>query len=184
MACSLQTRTESLTKLQWWLAGGLAAFAVGFFLFFYRPAEQKRDALKQAFERTAQELAVSRARASDLPRLSSENEELAMRLARSKRIPKQSEWADLVRDITRLSNQSSLKKFTYKYGLAQRHETYSQLPIMLDFEGDMMDVYAFVRQIEELPRLTRLRGITINAGEKTGSVRVQMALNTYFSMEP
>lgn len=183
MTRDLQSRTESLTKLQWWLAGGLALLALGIYLLAHRPAVAKAGRLQAENERGTAELQAAQARASDLPRLSAENEALSLLLARSKRIPRQSEWADLVRDITRLSNQSSLKKFNYKYGLAQRSATFSQLPIMLEFEGEMMDVYAFVRQIEELSRLTRLRGISIASDAKTGQVRVEMALNTYFSTD-
>jgi len=183
MARNLQTKTKSLTNLQWWLFGGLVVFSLGFYLLVYRPAEGRALALRASYNDQWAELAASRNRAKDLPRISAENEDLSLRLAKSKRLPKQAEWADLVRDITRLSNQSSLKKFSYKYGLAKRNDTFSQLPIVLDFEGDLMDVHAFVRQIEELSRMTRLRSITLKSNDKSGHVQVQMALNTYFSTE-
>ena len=185
MARNLRTKTQSLTKLQWWLFGGLVLFAGGFYLLVYRPAETRAVSLRTQIQKQRQELDAARERAKDLPRISAENEELTMRLAKSKRLPRQSEWAELVRDITRLSNQSGLKKFSYKYSEATRGDAFAQLPILLDFEGDMMDVHAFIRQIEDLSRLTRLRGIAIKGGaEKPGHVQVQMALNTYFSTEP
>ncbi|HRK31445.1 MAG TPA: type 4a pilus biogenesis protein PilO [Tepidisphaeraceae bacterium] len=184
MTRDLQARTESLTKLQYWFAGVLAVLALGFYLVIQRPSTARAASLQSEHQQHVAELQAAQARAANLPTISAENAELSLRLARSKRLPRQSEWADLVRDITRLSNQSSLKKFSYKYGLAKRSSTFSQLPIMLEFEGEMMDVYAFVRQIEELPRMTRLRGISIISDQKTGQVRVEMALNTFFSTEP
>lgn len=182
---TLRDKTRRYTVLQLWLAGGLIAFALGFYLFVYRPVDHRSHVLSVLIEKERQELEISRQRASDLPRIAQENEELTLRVARSKRLPRLGEWAEFVREITHLSNQASLKKFSYKYGTARREALYAQLPIELEFEGEMPDVTRFLQNIEELPRLVRLRGINIkNRADRPGYVQVQMALNTYFSTEP
>lgn len=181
---SLRDKTVWYTKLQWWLAGGLIVFAGAFYLLVYRPAERRSEVLAVVLDSERQELELSRQRASDLPRIASENEELAQRVARSKRLPRQADWAEFVRELTHLSNQASLKKFTYRYGLAKRTELYAQLPIEMEFEGDMSDVYTFLARIEELPRLTRLRTLSLKGRPETpGVVQVQMSLHTFFSTE-
>lgn len=187
MSSPLRERSAYYTRLQWALGAALLVFAVVFYAFTFRPAHREVRALRERIDRTTAELEAARARAGDLPRLSAENDALAVRLSRAKRLPQQAEWSEFVRDITRLGNQFSLRKFSYKYGEAKRHDRYLQLPITLEFEGDLMNVYAFLRQAEELPRLTRLRAISLrNAPEKehAGSVVVEMSLNTYFSTQP
>lgn len=184
MSKPLRDRTQHYTKLQWWLAAGLLVFCVAFYLFVYRPASQRGDRLVAQIHTQQAELADARTRAKDLPKIASENDELAMRLARSKRVPKQTEWAEFVRDLTRLSNQASLRKFSYKYGTAKRIGDFAQFPVMLDFEGDAMDAYVFLKQVEDLPRLTRLRSLSLKTRpEKAGQIQAQLDLNTYFSVD-
>lgn len=183
MSSQLRERTQFYTRLQYGLAVGLALFLVGFWLLGYRPVILESQSLRTRVESQRSELSVAKSRADDLPRLEAENDALSMRLARAKRLPRQQEWADFVRDITRLGTQFSLRRFEYKYGQARREDTFSQLPLELDFEGEMLNVYSFLRQTEELPRLTRLRSISMQTTDKPGHVRVQMALNTYFATE-
>jgi Tfp pilus assembly protein PilO len=185
MAQGLKYKTQWYTKLQWWLFASLVIFAFGFYLLIYRPAETRAESLRVQVDRQRQELELARERSKDLPKIAAENEELTLRLAQSKRVPRQSEWAEFVRDLTRLSNQTSLRKFSYKYGMANKIGDFAQFPVELDFEGDALDVYAFLKQIEDLPRLTRLRRVKLaNDIQRPGYVHVQMGLNTYFSTEP
>lgn len=184
MASRLRDKTVSYTRLQWALAAALLLFAALFYLFTFRPARLEAAALDARLQHSREELRQARARASDLPRIAAENDALSLRLAQSKRLPRHQELGDFVRDISRLGSQYSLRKFNYKYGLIKRAETYSQLPIELEFEGDLLNVFSFLKQTEELPRLTRLRSLNIKGGhDRPGTVAVRMALNTYFSLD-
>jgi Tfp pilus assembly protein PilO len=184
MALKLRDKTGRYARLQWWLLGVLVAFAAGFWAIVYRPADARANLLHVEVERQRQELEVSRERARDLPRIAAENKALNERLVRAKRLPRQSEWAEFVRDITTLSQQRDLRKFNYKYGVARREGSFSQLPIQLEFEGDMRNVDAFLREVERLPRLTRLRNVHVKGiPERNGFVTVQLTLNTYFTTD-
>mgnify|MGYP001458555046 CR=1 FL=1 len=180
----LRDQTISYTRLQWVLAAALLLFAAGFYAFTFRPTQAETQRLETRLEMFRYELRTARARASDLPRIAAENDALTLRLAQSKRLPRHQELGEFVRDISRLGSQYSLRKFAYKYGLAKRSDTFSQLPIEIEFEGDLMNVYSFLRQTEELPRLSRLRSLSIKgAPARPGTVEVRMALNTYFSID-
>jgi Tfp pilus assembly protein PilO len=186
MGMPLRDKTSFYTRMQCVLAGMLLVFGGVFFLFTLKPTQRQTEWLQRRLEQAQSELDTARSRAADLPRIAAENEALSLKLAQAKRLPRQQEWAEFVRDITRLGNQFSLRKFTYRYGLAKRSEAFSHVPIVLEFEGDMLNVYSFLKQIEDLPRLTRLRGVTFKSGgggERNGIVTVQMSLNTYFTNE-
>ncbi|MCS7033541.1 MAG: type 4a pilus biogenesis protein PilO [Phycisphaerae bacterium] len=185
MPSRLKDRTHLYARIQRWLFAGLVVFAFGFYLLVFYPTHRRAEELQAAVERQRQDLELARERSKDLPRIAAENEALTLRLSQSKRVPRQSEWAEFVRDLTRLGNQESLRKFAYKYGLARHIGEFAQFPVIVSFEGDAMNVYAFLRQIEDLPRLTRLRSILLKSLEESpGQVRAEMALNTYFSTEP
>ena len=66
-----------------------------------------------------------------------------------------------------------------------RVEQVRELPIKLQFEGDFTNVYAFLRNVEEMPRMTRVRGMQIKARDRetSGHVQVQLAMNIYFAAE-
>ena len=66
-----------------------------------------------------------------------------------------------------------------------RAEQVRELPIKLQFEGDFTSVYAFLRNVEEMPRMTRVRGMQIKSRDRdaSGQVQVQLAMNIYFAAE-
>lgn len=193
----LQEKTAYYTRTQWLLGGGLIAFVILFYFFTFDPTRAQAELLQQRLNETQGELDVARDRASDLPRIAAENDALTLRLSQSKRLARRNELAEFLRDITRLGTQYSLRNFTYQYGEPRRGDSFSQLPIVVEFEGDMLGVYQFLGDVEELPRLTRLRSLAVhitpapvaqNADGKStspaaGYVSVQMALHTYFSNE-
>jgi Tfp pilus assembly protein PilO len=193
----LGEKTEFYTRTQWLLGGGLVAFAMLFYFFTFRPTRLQAESLEQRLTTTQGELEVARDRASDLPRIAAENDALALRLRQAKRLARRDEVADFLRDITRLGTAYSLRNFTYQYGEPRRGAAFSQLPIVVEFEGDMLGVYQFLGNVEGLPRLTRLRSLAIHtmptpalqnadgtpATRQGGYVAVQMALHTYFSNE-
>lgn len=183
MPSQLQNKTTVYTRLQWVLAGALVLFAAGFYFLTYRPSRTEHAQLSGQLQQTRAELSAARARATDLPRIAAENDALSLRLAQSKRLSRHQEMGDIVRDISRLGNQFSLRRFSYKYGLARRTDDYSQLPIDLEFEGDMMNVYSFLKQTEDLPRLTRLRSLTLTPTERPGVVTAKVSFNTFFSVD-
>jgi hypothetical protein len=52
----------------------------------------------------------------------------------------------------------------------------------MNFEGDFQNVFSFIRQLEEMQRLTRVRSLTVKCKDgKLGHVDVSMAMNIYFS---
>jgi Tfp pilus assembly protein PilO len=97
-------------------------------------------------------------------------------------LPKTAELGEFLRDLTPVSQQYAIRKLIHQPGTVKRLDLYGEIPITMNFEGDFQNVFSFLRQLEEMPRLTRVRNLTIKAKDgKLGQVDVNMAMNIYFS---
>jgi Tfp pilus assembly protein PilO len=180
---TLKSQFGWCVRVQWTLAVAMLVLAAGFYLFWYRPGENRLRDLKMQIEARQRELGSNQARASQLPEVTLAVDKLRVRLERfDKKLPKQQELGQFIKDITTLSRHSSLRKIDVRPGPAHRTELYSELPISFSFEGDFMDVFSFIRQTEDMQRLTRVRSVEIkNHNNKPGEVEVQLSMTIYFS---
>ena len=64
----------------------------------------------------------------------------------------------------------------------RRQDLYGEIPIVMSFEGDFTNVFGFVRRLEEMQRLARVKQMTVKAKDgKAGQVDVSLTMNIYFS---
>ena len=79
---------------------------------------------------------------------------------------------------TDAAHQASLRVFD----VAPYSDAYFELPIQMNFQGDFLNVYAFLSEVEHLSRLTRVRKLAIHTKDiKSGLVEVEIGLNIYYS---
>jgi Tfp pilus assembly protein PilO len=96
----------------------------------------------------------------------------------------QPDMDQFMREITQVSEDAALKKMTVQVGAPKRDDRLSEMPIGLNFTGDFNHVLTFLRQTEEMQRLTRIRSLTIKTRDaRQGAVDVDVALNIYFADE-
>src|SRR5262249_26816133 len=96
----------------------------------------------------------------------------------------QQELSQVINDLTLAGTQSSLRQFNYKAGMPTRSELFCALPLVVTFEGDFLNVFNFLRSTEDMPRLTRVRNLSLKTKDsKTGKVQATLALNVYFSLD-
>lgn len=169
-------------RVQWCLAGVTLLMATAFYAFGYRVQKQRQAALAVQIQEKQRELREGKSHTSALPEVATEVERLRARLERSKKsVPRQQDLPQFIRDVSQLGQQASLRKPFFKPGTPVRGELVCELPISLNFEGDFVNVYSFLRNLEEMPRLTRVREIKLNARDRTGQVKVQLSMNIYFA---
>ena len=183
---SLQTQIRWCARVQWTLAAIVLALATAFYLAGYRPVTGRLADLRRQIEERQRDLMAGRLQTKVLPDVAGEVRRLRERLDHSnKSLPPEPELPQFIRDVTQLSQQAMLKSFTYKLGVPVRREQVSELPIQLSFAGDFANVFAFLRNAEEMPRLTRVRAMSIRTRDrdKSGQVQVTMTMNIYFSSE-
>lgn len=170
-------------KAQWTMAGAMFLLTAAFYFAGYQPATRKLADLRNQIETQRNQLNTSQARARNLPIVALEVDKLRLRLERfDKKLPRQPEIDKFIKDVTQLNQQASLKKFGWQPGLPKRSSLFGELPISMNFEGDFVNVFNFLRQTEDMQRLTRVRNIQIKARDgKLGNVEVQLTMNIYFS---
>jgi Tfp pilus assembly protein PilO len=170
--------------VQWSLAVATVLLVAGFYLVGYRPQDRRQKELTAMLAERQRDLKASKTQTRILPQVATEVDRLRARLERSKKsIPKQQDLAPFIREVTQLGQQASLRKPLIEPKPAVRGPRVSELPISLTFDGDFVNVYSFLRNVEEMPRLTRIRQMKITGKDKTGQVRGQVLLNIYFQPE-
>ena len=180
---SLKTETEWCRRLQGVLAVGLGLCLVTFYLAGWRPMTSRQRDLNVEIASKHAKLETSQRDASRLPQVTLEVERLKLRLERiDKRLPRQQELTQFIKDLTRLSQQSSLRRLTTEPSSPRRSALFGEHPITLTFQGRFPDVFSFLRQTEEMERLTRVRSVRIRSLDaEQGMVDVTVLLSIYFS---
>src|SRR5437763_3464515 len=180
---SIYSQTALYARAQWTMSVILCSLTVGFFIFGYRPTTQRRDALRYENAEKVRLLEVNQARAMNLPKLAYQVDVLRLKLEKNnKKMPKSPGLDLFINDTAQISSQLGIKKLMHVPGMMRRLDLYSEVPIMLSFEGDFNNVFNFVRQLEEMQRLARVKNLTVRCKDgKLGLVDVNLAMNIYFS---
>jgi Tfp pilus assembly protein PilO len=159
------------------------AGAAGFYFLGYRPRTERIADLRLSVESSRAKVESNQVKARSLRDLAREVQRLEDRVqGYGRQMPRQPELGEFLGDITRVSQQLSLRDWKYEPAPPKRGDDYFELPISMHFVGEFGNAASFLRQVEELQRLTRVRRLTIKARDrKTGQVEVDVAMNIYFS---
>jgi Tfp pilus assembly protein PilO len=180
---SLHSQIKWCRRLGLGLSIGLAVSVLLFAFAGYLPARHRLEALQGQIQSKTREVEENQNKARNLPLLALEVQELETRVRDyDRQFPKQAEIGDFIKDITRVSQQLALRDWKYQPLAPRRGDSYFELPIQMNFQGDFLNVYSFLTEVEHLPRLTRVRKLAIKSKDiKTGLVEVEIGLNIYFS---
>ena len=181
---TLQTQAQWCNRAQWVLGLSLAALAAGFYTFCYRPSNQRLDDLSAQIQTKQRDLQGNKSRVQILPEVMNAVNVMSVKLENfSRKLPNQPDLGPFINDITELSHRSALRRVIVEPGVPHRTETYAEWPIALKFEGDFLNAFEFLRQAEDMNRLTRVKGLKVRStdGGKSGQVQVELSMNIYFS---
>jgi Tfp pilus assembly protein PilO len=178
---SLKTQIQLCTRLQYIAAGLLLALLGAFYLVAYRPEHGRLSALKRSIDERQREIAERREKTKDLPAVAMEVARLRQRLDQYKPLPEHQDLPQFVRDMDQLSKQAALRNFAINPLPLTRQPLYCETPVQFKFEGDFMNVYSFLRQAEQMPRLTRVRSMSLRPvrNAQAGQVQVVLSMNIY-----
>jgi Tfp pilus assembly protein PilO len=179
----LKGQLDRLQRVQWALWGIVLAAAAAFYFAGYRPKTQRIADLRLQVESSRGKVESNQAKARSLRELAREVQRLEDKVhGYGRQMPRQPELGEFLGDITRVSQQLALRDWKYEPALPKRGDSYFELPITMHFVGEFANAASFLRQVEELQRLTRVRRLQIKARDrKAGQVEVDVAMNIYFS---
>jgi Tfp pilus assembly protein PilO len=181
---SLQKQIGWYKRAQCILGLTIALGLLGFYLLGYRPTTRWLAALQMQIDSKRRDLSADQNRARNLPAVLRE----VQRLERSvqdydRQFPRQVELGQFIKDLTQVSQQLSMQELKLQPLASKRADGFYEQPIQLSFQGDFLNVASFLRQVEDLQRLTRIRRLIIkNKTGKPGVVEVtDMVTSVYFS---
>jgi Tfp pilus assembly protein PilO len=180
---TVQSQIAWCAKAQWSMTIIMCSLIVGFLIFGFRPNNQRRNALRSEIANKVSLLETNQARAQGLTTLAIEVDRLRVKLERfNKQLPKTPGLGEFINDTAQVSNQFAVKKLMHQPGMLKRMDLYGEIPIVMSFEGEFSNVFSFVRRLEEMPRLTRVKSLSVRCKDgKSGQVDVNLAMNIYFS---
>src|SRR3954471_7515438 len=181
---TLNNQMRWCVRAQLTLGGLLLAMGVCFYFLGYRPTTRKMHSLDNEIHDIQQELANNSVKSQILPEVAKQVKELRLRLDGAKKLPKDMDVAGFINDVTRISQSTQLRKPKYDPEVPKRLELFSVYPIRLQLQGNFANVFAFIRETEALPRLSRIRSINIktdNGAKEPGAVIVNLGMDLYFS---
>ena len=89
-----------------------------------------------------------------------------------------------IRRMTDMSRRDRLTAVTVQAGETKCDGHVWRLPLILNFEGDYLDVLSFLRDAERLPPTVRVSTLHVHCTNlATGQVQVQVAMNAYWPGE-
>ncbi|HEX8521799.1 MAG TPA: type 4a pilus biogenesis protein PilO [Tepidisphaeraceae bacterium] len=183
---SLRNQLEWCTKAQAILGLVLSLILVGFYVFGYRPFSTRLADLQLEIDHSSSELLKNTSQVRILPAVMVAVNDLKSRLEKyDKQLPRQQELDRFIKDINTMVHNAQLQKLSYTPSVMPiRSELFAEQPVSFKFEGDFLKVFSFLRQTEQMQRLTRVRELKIknsNRSSKAGQVEVELSMNIYFS---
>jgi Tfp pilus assembly protein PilO len=161
----------------------MLVFVAAFYLIGYRPASTRLVSLRQDIEIKQRELKDNQSRTQIRPIVEQKVNELRRKLERyDKKLPRQQDFGQFYNDITFLGRQSALEKCSVEpAAVPKRNDRFIELPIDLRFEGNFLNVFSFLRQIDQMQRLTRVQNLKVTSKGNSGQVEVQLSMNIYYA---
>ena len=184
----LRNQLEWCTKAQA-IMGVVLAMLIGlFYVCALRPNSIRKADLQMEINSKRRQLNDNNVQVAVLPALIQAVDELESRLEKyDKQLPRQQELDRFIKDINAMVNNSSLRRVEVKPAVMPiRSPLFAEQPVQLKFEGDFLSVFSFLRQTEEMQRLTRVKELKLRNSDrsgKSGQVEVELSMNIYFSAE-
>ena len=180
---SLRAQIQWFTRIQQALVVMLLLVAVTFYGLVFRPQTGRLQSLVGRISQKERELTQAQTQALALPLVQADINRLRATLADFKKLPANpGDLGEFQIEMAQLAKQDNLEGWAVSWpGTPKKDEQFYELPISLKFNGDFVDVYAFLRQMDDLSRLTRVKNLTIQGDDAAGKVRVEVMMDLYYS---
>jgi type IV pilus assembly protein PilO len=136
----------------------------------------------QAKQKALADLQQSTAGISDLGRKIADLQK-AIAFFESK-LPQHKEMDKVLKEVWQLATANNLNTRTIKPLKSERGPNYSEQPIQMSLSGDFDGFYAFLLQLEKLPRITRITQMQLQKiPDRDGQMQAQLTLSIFFEPE-
>jgi type IV pilus assembly protein PilO len=139
------------------LVSAMVALLICSYFFVFAPSTKKRDALKEEMQTRRQALVNLKTATNGIDDLGKKIEELQQAISFfEKKLPQEKEVDKILKEVWQMAEANSLQTKSVKTLKTERGPNYSEQPIQMVLAGDFNGFYAFLLQLEKLPRITRV----------------------------
>lgn len=97
------------------------------------------------------------------------------------KLPQAKEVDKILKEVWQIAEANSLTTKTIRTLKSERSANYSEQPIQMSLSGDFDGYYAFLLQLEKLPRITRITRMNLQKiTDAEGEMQAQMTLSIFF----
>lgn len=98
-----------------------------------------------------------------------------------KKLPAEKEFDKILKEVSQMAEANSLQTRTVKTLKSEKGPSYSEQPIQMTLSGDFTGFYAFLLQLEKLPRITRVSQMKLEKiNDREGEMTAQLTLSIFF----
>lgn len=97
------------------------------------------------------------------------------------KLPQEKEIDKILKEVWQMAEANQLTTKTIKTLRSERGPSYSEQPIQMNLAGNFTGFYAFLLQLEKLPRITRVTEMNLQKiNDRDGEMQAQMTLSIFF----
>jgi Tfp pilus assembly protein PilO len=164
------------------LTGVVAAIVVAATVLVYAPQTRTLGRLQDKVAAQDLLLAQDAQRASSVPDLARQVEQLRSRYKDfDRRLPKSKELGGFLREISNNLAKERLEDLVINPGNPTREELFHTYPIVMRFRGSYLSLAAFLQRVGEMERATRIQNLKISRVGDDAALNIELQLNIYFT---
>ncbi len=180
----LMQRKSIDRRIQRVLGVSLLLVCAASYLAVYRPASLARAQIIDDMSDAQLQLDEDRQRASSLDSVRAEVEKLERQLKRFKPLSGRKELPAFHEQLSGLGDATGIRKYTLNQRSSISLATCREWPTDVTFEAGFDDAARFLRRLESIDRLTRVRRLKIDTiDSRQGTVRVSLSLSLFSTEE-
>ena len=160
--------------------GGVGALIVAAYVFwFYLPRSQEVTEMQHTIQELEAERAQLRKILANRKHIEAESRavEAAFNQAQAQ-LPEQKEIPELLRQVSRLGQDSGLEVLLFRQQPEQLHDLYTEVPVQMSVRGGYHDIALFFDQVRRLDRIVNVADVSLQEPRLAGN---QMAVDASFS---
>jgi type IV pilus assembly protein PilO len=156
------------------------------YLFVFKKMDQKRIALNQEVLQKQKALADLREATAGVESLDQKISNLQKTITFfESRLPAEREVDSVLKEVWQMAQDNSLQTRTVKTLPTESIASVRRQPIEMSLSGDFRGFYAFLLELEKLPRLTRVTDMELQKiDERDGEMTAKVTLSIFFEPDP
>jgi Tfp pilus assembly protein PilO len=167
---------KSGRKQQMWLYGIAVLFCADFVFYGYLPSHKRLQSLREARIQQSRLIETAAAQSKELPALRTRLENVQRIVEHYDHfVPAEESSGVFLQEIARIMTEHHLSDQVVVPGVPVESEGIRCIPVHIDCQGGLKDIFSFFRDLQTMDRLVRIERVALqNDHDFTGHVGMEM----------